>query len=255
MSQTSYSRNQSNGSMGLLANSEFMVKESPVAVEALPFGYGVAFGDQYQETARLPKASLATLVFDADFVTGNTIDLDVNTLSITQVPFDTDHDTTAANLVTAIAALAGVNCELDSSDANNRTFLITTDDAVATVENVVVAGGASQAGSTITAGSNDKFLGVVVQSHTVEQQADGTAQYDATDGAPVLRRGKIWVMAEEAVDETKPVYLRFIANGAGKLIGYFRTDDDSGKAYLIPNANFRYRTTGAGLTILEINKP
>jgi hypothetical protein len=254
MAQLSYSRNQPEGMLGLIADSQYTYKESHVAFENLPFGYGAVFGDTTEKTARLPKASLATLLFDADFVTGNTIDLDVNGTSITQVPFNTDHDTTAADLVTAIAALSGVNCELDSSDANNRTFLITTDDAVASVTNVVVAGGASQAGSTVTAGSDDKFLGVVVQSHTVEQTSTGVAQYAENDIASVMRQGKIWVWVEEAVDETKPVYCRFITNG-NNVPGYFRTDDDSGKAFLVSNANFRKRTTGAGLTVLEINKP
>ncbi len=255
MSQTSYSRNMTAGMMGLIADSEFTYKESPVAIENILFGLGCSYGDATEGTARLPKPTLSTILFDADFVASNTIDLDVNGTSIAQVTYATSHDNTADLLAAAIDALEGVNCELDSTDTNNRTFLVTTDDAAALVTSVTVAAGSTQAGSTVTAGTDDKFLGVAVQSHTEEQQSDGTVQYDANDCFPCIRKGKVWVYVEEAVDERSPVYLRHTANGATKIPGYFRTDADSAKAFLVQNANFRKRTSGAGLTILEINKP
>lgn len=91
-----------------------------------------------------------TLTFDADFVAGNTIDLDINTVAITQVPFDTDHPTTIANLATQIQASAAVATATVNA-SNNRQIIITgaTNNQLVALANLVVAGGASQPAGTI----------------------------------------------------------------------------------------------------------
>lgn len=256
MSQTSYSREQSAYMMGMKCDSRFDTVESPVSLGNIPVGYGVMYGDENDNTVRTGLVTKTTLLFDDDFVASNTIDGKVNTVSWAQVTYATSHDNTAALLVAAIDALSGVSCELDSTDANNRTFIITTTtDVACAVTDVTVAAGASQAGSTTTTGTNDKFYGLALQTHTLEQDANGLVQYVANDIVSVLRIGCGIGWVEEAVNEKDPVYLRFEANGAGKVVGYFRKDADSGKALLLDGVQFNSRTTAAGMVKISINQP
>lgn len=88
------------------------------------------------------------ITFSADLITGNVVDMDINTVSMTQVPFNTDHDTTMDDIVTNLGLLADVTAELDASDANNRTIKIVKAGATILVENALVTLGISQA--TIT---------------------------------------------------------------------------------------------------------
>ena len=253
MAQTSYSLNMTEGMLGLIANSEYTLKESHVALSTIPFGYGVCFGDAAENTTRLPLASKTTIVFSGDFDADNVINLKVNGVSITQVARTTDQATTAGLLAAAISALSGVTGAIDTTDTNNRTFIVTTDDAVCTLTDVAATGTGTVPTNTLTVGNKERFLGGSVQSQPIEQNDDGSVAYIANKIVPVMRKGKIWVYTEEAVKESDSVYLRFITNGTN-VPGYFRKSSDSDKAFLLSNVKFRKRTTGAGLTILELNQ-
>jgi uncharacterized phage protein gp47/JayE len=91
------------------------------------------------------------VVWDADFVTGNNIDITVNGTPVTTVPFNTDQSTTMSNLKTQIETdISNSTVTIDILDSNERTLIInvsTTDDTRVT-ENVT--GGASQAKAIIT---------------------------------------------------------------------------------------------------------
>ena len=89
-----------------------------------------------------------SLLFDADFITGNNIDVTLNSEVLTTVPFNTDQATTLSDVATEIAtaveaASATVNGTrgIDIVGANNGTDLVLV---------VAVTGGASQAGSSQT---------------------------------------------------------------------------------------------------------
>ena len=154
------------------------------------------------------------LVFDADFVTGNLVDLKVNTVAITQVPFNTNHNTTAGDLVTAIGALTGVECTLDPADASNRTFLIRTKGTTCLVTDVAVTGGASQAGDTQTTDSGQVYLGIARFS----QKADG--EYQQGESINILTEGEIWVKAGVAVNSNDDAYIYNVAGAdVGKWYG------------------------------------
>jgi len=145
----------------------------------------------------------AKLVFDADFVTGNTIDGKVNTVAWAQVPFNTDHDTTASDLETAIGALAGVTCTLDAGDPTNRTFDISVSGSELVITDVVVAGGASQAGSTVNYGddiidvaqwalANEKLFITALADTAIKEAGGGIAKVlkdAANDRAAVIFYG------------------------------------------------------------------
>ena len=98
---------------------------------------------------QLKNSSTLDLVFSADLVTSNAIDITVNGTAMTQVTFDTDHDTTMDLIVASLAALTGVEAELDATDTNNRTIRVSNTTQNIVINSAAVTGGASQA--TITA--------------------------------------------------------------------------------------------------------
>ena len=99
----------------------------------------------------------AKLLFDADFITGNLIDITINGVAVTQVPFNTDQATTMGDIETQIEADIA-NSAVTVSAARELTITIT--DTTPSISSVVVTGGASQAGSSITfdsTGVNDDY--------------------------------------------------------------------------------------------------
>lgn len=260
--QTSYSNDQNAGMLGMLADSGFKHTDSKIAKTAIPVGRGVTKVVGEDNQVRLPAANQGTIVFDADFVALNTIDLNLNGVAMDTVTYATSHDATAAALAAEIATMDGVaSAILDPADTDNRTIIITgDDDTVITVTGIVVALGASQANGTFTAGTRDGLYGISQFSQALESglpDEDEIVTYPALDVANVLRRGSIYVQFETAFDpDTDTLYCRFIANGATGLIGQFRNDSDSGKAFAVTgNVAVKSTLTAAGLGIIEVNRP
>lgn len=96
----------------------------------------------------IPQTHIQTIVWDADFITGNTIDLKVNGEAIAQETFDTTHAVTIAAVATAIQLLSSVATAVASVNTITVTSVATGADTPIT--RVVVAAGASQAGSIVT---------------------------------------------------------------------------------------------------------
>ena len=134
-------------------------------------------------------AHVITMSFDADFVTSNTIDLEVNSVAMTQVPFNTNNATTYTDLATQIqtdfSAIATA-----VADDTARTVIMTAATAgvggVFTVTNIVVAGGASQAnGSTaityqgVNAADSGKFRNDSYNSTCLQVSNARWLKYDA----------------------------------------------------------------------------
>ena len=92
------------------------------------------------------KNDVGKIVFDVDFVTGNSIIITVNTVPTAAVPFNADHDTTMDDVLNAINALTDVEAVLDSTDANNRTFYILQKGVTAVVLEAVTGGAGQAAG-------------------------------------------------------------------------------------------------------------
>jgi hypothetical protein len=89
-------------------------------------------------------------------------------------------------------------------------------------------------------------LGVAV-SHTAQEP--GTTGYANHSSVSILNKGRIWMVAEDAVTLGDAVYVRYTANGATKLPGMVRSDDDSSKAAALARAKFA-STAGAGELVL-----
>ena len=92
-------------------------------------------------------AQQQTIDFDADFVTGNTIDLNIDGVAVTQTTFTSDQATTLAALATNIQAHASV-ASCTTTGARQVTVTAQTAGVPITISDIVVAAGASQAVGT-----------------------------------------------------------------------------------------------------------
>ncbi len=68
----------------------------------------------------------------------------------------------------------------------------------------------------------------------------------------ILRRGRIWLIAEEAVTPLDDVYVRAIA-GTPTVIGRVGTSSDSSKCGLLASGRFCTTASAGGLVLVELN--
>jgi hypothetical protein len=141
----------------------------------------------------------------------------------------------------------------------HRTILLyVTDGLDALVTGILVTLGVSQTTGTSTASSEDTIYGVSIMSQAIQQPYPSTGEILYSSGAPVgcLLRGRIWVRAETVVKNGDAVYMRVKDGGAGKAVGQFRNDSDSGTAKLCVGMVWRSVTTAtAELALVDINQP
>jgi hypothetical protein len=242
MSQTSYPLNQGVAFAGMKADSRFDEVESFAAEEAIPFGRGVTAEAGDTDSVRLAGKDNAAMLYDADFVTGNSITFVVNGTAITPVVFDTDQATTLAALVAAVDGLAGVS----ATSLAARTVNVEMEDGSTITVSSVVTGGASQATGTPTYSADDVFRGISLATQK-EQNSSGVVQYEQYEAVSVLRKGVAWVETGVAVTADEDAYIDM--TGA---IGKF-TNVSSGN--LATGGKFRSTVAAAGLAKLEINLP
>lgn len=109
--------------------------------------------------------------------------------------------------------------------------------------------------SILPAASGFKFDGVALHTHTVELDGDEERKYEAEDAMSVLRRGRVYVVSEDAVSIGDGVFLRHTAGGlATELPGNFRTDADGGDAGELSGCRWLTTTSSTfALALLEIN--
>jgi len=115
------------------------------------------------------------------------------------------------------------------------------------------------------ASSSSVIEGVVAYSQFIESGLSGDGKTPASPaGKPIncLQRGRIYVVCETAFNpDSDTLFVRFTANGAGKLVGQVRNDNDGGKAdeLGVNGYNVNYKAlntlTAAGLLALDINLP
>ncbi len=97
------------------------------------------------------------------------------------------------------------------------------------------------------------FAGITVFDPTVELPEDGVFAGFA-DKSPIsfLRRGRMWVITEDAVTVHQAAFARFVAAGAEEL-GALRSDVDTADAVAIPGSNFKSTGSAGGLIGLELD--
>lgn len=114
------------------------------------------------------STKIAELLFDADFVTGNLIDITINGVAVTQVPFNTDQATTMGDIETQIEA--DITNSVATVVPTRELQISISDGSTPSISSVVVTGGASQAGSSITfdsTGVNDDYKLAAAWAETV----------------------------------------------------------------------------------------
>jgi hypothetical protein len=102
--------------------------------------------------------------------------------------------------------------------------------------------------------TDGRGLGVAVSDVSVESDGGAGNGYEIDDAVPILRRGRVWVISEDAVAAVgTPAFVRFAAGGGGSVLGAFRTDADTASAVGLPGARFMTTSAGAGeLVVLEL---
>ena len=220
--------------LGQIADGSHRDIISRVAEQIIEFGRGLVRGTNKGVQVKNITNSQATIQFDADFVTSNTIDLKVDGVAISQVTFSSDHDTTAGLVRDAIDALTGISAILDPADANNRTFIVTLDSELANiaVTDVIVAAGAGQAGSVVTVTTIDNLEGVAVLRHNQPALIEGDDNFQILDQVGVMGRGSIIVEAIATVAYGDDVYI----NSA------IITDDAQGKFTNVAADNLKIKS-------------
>jgi hypothetical protein len=80
--------------------------------------------------------------------------------------------------------------------------------------------------------------------------------YSTGMAVAVVKKGNIWVIAEEAVVPGDTVYVRHTANGTGKTeIGAVRNDTDSSTCSALAGAEVLDYDSTTGLAMIAINRP
>ncbi len=105
--------------------------------------------------------------------------------------------------------------------------------------------------------TGQEFAGVTVHTHAVEKPGElaGAAGIAAGEVASLLRKGRIFVVVEEAIALTDSVFFRHTAGGGGSNLGAFRTDADTATADQLVAAKWLSVTSGAGIALLDLNHP
>lgn len=205
--------------LGMKADNNVVTRvESWAATEDVEFGYPVFSYLGEERKAYKFYEDVTKLVFDADLITGNLVDLTVNSTPITQVPFNTDHDTTMTDLVNSITAVTGIDAALATStaDPNNRTVFIRSKAVTNAVTGEAVTGGASQAGITKTTQSDQVFIGVAIQTaKNVEVSNQGKYYKDQT--ISVANRGIFWSILDGTANNLDDAFLSVSGASAGKF--------------------------------------
>jgi hypothetical protein len=187
----------------------------------------------------------ATLTFDADLVSLNSVAITVDGSAIAGSPvvFDTSHAATMALIVTALEAESTV---LSATLSAARVITIVYSDYTTHTAAATVTLGASQAGVTFattvpastslalgapvlngtldnqykTAYVDSTPVGVAIYVSGSEQAANGTVQYDNYGQFPVMKKGRFFGVAGSAVAKGASLSYhvangKYVADGAG----------------------------------------
>jgi len=107
----------------------------------------------------------------------------------------------------------------------------------------------------LPAAVGNKFLGIAIQSLKDIPRSTGIALYEIDEEFPMMKKGRIWVHSEQAVNPTLAVFLRHTTSTT-EVPGDFRVDIDTDKGIDVSAvASWVSTTAAAGLALLEINLP
>jgi len=98
---------------------------------------------------------------------------------------------------------------------------------------------------------NNLAKGVAFHAQSQEVSVSVNAEWPIKSAFPTLKKGRVWVSVEDAVDAGQPAFVRF----QGGNEGGFRSDVDTSNAVQLQASKFVTSTTGAGIAVVELNLP
>ena len=202
--QTSYSDNIPARIAGLAESKN--ISKSYIVGDALPFGRFVKFtngqrvikagADKFETSTNITTGTITMTILKKDLSAGT------STSNSISVAFDTNNNTTYANLETAIEALSNVTATLIDSGGNKRGITITPDDGY---EFVVTA---LSFPVTVTSGFQNAPVGVALLSQLE------TEDFEYQNLAEVLIKGSVNVATLTAIARTDTLYVKAVGTEA-----------------------------------------
>jgi hypothetical protein len=86
-----------------------------------------------------------------------------------------------------------------------------------------------------------------------DQSREGGVDWPALRPTPLLRRGRIWVIAEGAAARYTPCFIRYVAGAGGTELGSFRGDVDTASAAQCDWAIFLTDAPAGSLALVEVS--
>lgn len=116
-----------------------------------------------------------------------------------------------------------------------------------------VAGGPTPTIVALPSAGTDDIAGCVIHSHDYDKRLDlGDTGVKPKRILNLLRKGRIWAMADKAVTFDDEVYVRYTAAGS-QLVGMLSDSADSNKCLQLFGARFITETTALGLVLVEFD--
>lgn len=153
---------------------------------------------------------------------------------------------------TMAVAFAGMLYDLTDNDIVSS---VSQESSLEIPFGVGVCRGTVDSGVKLPAVSTAKMKGVAVHSHAYEPlDALGTVGVKPTFPINTLRRGRIWVIVEEAVVPGDRAFVRFAAGSGGSQLGAWRKSEVLDETLdLTAECEFQSTADALGLAVLECN--
>lgn len=213
------------------------------AMEIIKPGKALVWYGGTRDKVRLPQRNVVVISLTADLVSGDDFDFgitltDINgtagsELAISTVSYASSHGATMTAIANAITALsADVTATLTDS-SNNREITVTIGNdktAEVTTAAAVTSGGAGTSVASSVYACADTIIGISQYDSSQEANSSGVVQFAANTVIGVIRKGRPWVVSEEALTlATSALYARFVAGaGTNEERGTIRASAGSG---------------------------
>ena len=157
--------------------------------------------------------------------------------------------------IQAPVAFAGL---LGDSGGDTHLRSRAVEDAAGVPAGVMLVDGTDPETQALLPSSTGQALqGIVAHQQAREDLAlAGALMLSVGETASLVRKGRVWVVVEEAIAVGDAVFFRHTAGGGGSNLGAFRNDADTASAdEITAGAAWVVGSAGAGVALLEINLP
>lgn len=261
--QSAFNQGYTLGAVGDIADSGPYDQISGAAAEAMPNGGAFLVETATEDKYRLVKRNKLTVLGSADFTSGNvTVTIRTTNLAGTNedtaisTAFNSDHDTTVTDLLSDLNAIDDITATATDSSGDNRTIQIVLagDKALDTLVDFAATGVTfTETWATTDASA---IAGISRRDCTKEKDLDGSTQLSAGDDVGVVREGRIFVFAEEAITKSSDLFTRFTSDTAtGTNRGNLRASAGSSPAIagaLGSGISVHKSAAASGVAVIEL---